>query len=75
MYGADAVYCGVPRFSLRARENEFTMETLAQSVQTAREWEKKIYFTTSKWDAHLVVFLTDIQSDARWLNTGKSHLL
>ena len=47
MYGADAVYCGVPRFSLRARENEFTMETLAQSVQTAREWEKKIYFTVN----------------------------
>lgn len=47
LYGADAVYCGVPRFSLRARENEFTMEMLVQSVQKARGLGKKIYFTVN----------------------------
>ena len=29
-YGADAVYAGVPMFSLRARENQFNWETLAE---------------------------------------------
>ena len=26
-YGADAVYAGAPQFSLRARENDFKLET------------------------------------------------
>ncbi len=47
LYGADAVYCGVPRFSLRARENEFTMEILEQAIKTARSLGKKIYFTVN----------------------------
>jgi len=29
-YGADAVYAGVPMFSLRARENQFTWESLEE---------------------------------------------
>jgi U32 family peptidase len=44
-YGADAVYCGVPRYSLRARENEFTIPLLAEGVELARSLGKKIYFT------------------------------
>ncbi len=28
-YGADAVYAGQPRFSLRVRNNEFDLNTLA----------------------------------------------
>ncbi len=45
LFGADAVYCGVPRFSLRARENEFRLETLKEAVAFAHSLGKKIYFT------------------------------
>ncbi|MBL0955774.1 MAG: U32 family peptidase C-terminal domain-containing protein [Leptospira sp.] len=47
LYGADAVYCGVPRYSLRARENEFSMEDLQTAVSIARNLNKKIYFTVN----------------------------
>lgn len=47
LYGADAAYCGVPRYSLRARENEFTMERLKEGVDLARSLGKKIYFTVN----------------------------
>ncbi|EOQ96960.1 peptidase, U32 family [Leptospira wolbachii serovar Codice str. CDC] len=47
LYGADAAYCGVPRFSLRARENDFTMEALDAGVTLARKLGKKIYFTVN----------------------------
>jgi len=44
-YGADAVYAGVPRFSLRARENDFNNESLEEAVNIAHQAEKKIYLT------------------------------
>ena len=46
-YGADAVYCGVPRYSLRARENEFRLQNLGTAVGYARLRRKKIYFTVN----------------------------
>ena len=39
------------------------------------EADKIVYFTNMKFEADLVVFKTDVQSDAQWLNSGKSHLL
>ncbi len=44
-YGADAVYAGIPRFSLRARENDFTMEKVVAAVEYARKRGKKLYLT------------------------------
>jgi putative protease len=44
-YGADAVYAGVPRFSLRARENDFDNESLEEAVNIVRNLNKKIYLT------------------------------
>jgi putative protease len=44
-YGADAVYAGVPKFSLRARENDFTDGMLADAVEYAHSLGKKIYLT------------------------------
>ena len=44
-YGADAVYAGVPRFSLRARENDFNNESIEEAVRTAHQSDKKIYLT------------------------------
>lgn len=46
-YGADAVYAGVPLFSLRARENEFNVEDLQQGIQFAHEHHKKVYLTAN----------------------------
>jgi len=39
------------------------------------EADKVVYFTSSQWEADLTIFKTDIQSDACWQNSGKSHLL
>lgn len=46
-YGADAVYCGVPPYSLRARENEFRLHNLGEAVEFVRARGKKIYFTVN----------------------------
>ena len=32
-YGADAVYAGQPRYSLRVRNNEFSLENLAVGIK------------------------------------------
>jgi U32 family peptidase len=45
-YGADAVYAGVPRYSLRARENEFwEPELVKEAVDYVHSLGKKIYLT------------------------------
>jgi len=47
-FGADAVYLGIPSFSLRARENGFkTLERVAQAVNYAHGLGKKIYVTAN----------------------------
>lgn len=46
-YWADAVYVGAPMFSLRARTNAFTMDTLKEAVEYAHSRGKKIYFTAN----------------------------
>jgi len=44
-YGADAVYAGVPQFSLRARENDFRLKNLMEAVEYVHRLGKKIYMT------------------------------
>jgi putative protease len=44
-YGADAVYAGVPRFSLRTRENDFRKESLIEAIDYTHQLGKKIYLT------------------------------
>lgn len=46
-YGADAVYAGLPFFSLRARENEFDAEDLSKGILEARGLGKKLYLTAN----------------------------
>ena len=36
-YRADAVYAGIPKFSLRARTNSFTQAQLAEGIEYAHE--------------------------------------
>ena len=44
LYGADAVYAGLPSLSLRAHQG-FTAETLSKGVETAHAAGKRIYLT------------------------------
>src|SRR3990167_6461919 len=46
-FGADAVYAGQPRYSLRARNNEFRLEQLQQAIQQAHARGKKLYVTSN----------------------------
>ena len=46
-YWADATYVGAPMFSLRARTNAFTMDTLKEATDYAHSLGKKIYFTAN----------------------------
>ncbi|HMU83972.1 MAG TPA: tRNA 5-hydroxyuridine modification protein YegQ [Leptospiraceae bacterium] len=46
-FGADAVYAGQPRYSLRARNNEFRMEELAIGISEAHARGKKFYVTSN----------------------------
>lgn len=45
-YGADAVYAGQPRYSLRARNNEFTHENLVLGINEAHR-QNKLFFVAS----------------------------
>lgn len=44
-FGADAVYAGVPDFSMRARINDFTYGKMAKGVEYAHKRGKKVYAT------------------------------
>ena len=46
-YGADAAYAGQPRFSLRVRNNEFDLDTLALGINEAHAQQKKLYVVTN----------------------------
>lgn len=62
-FGADAVYAGQPRYSLRARNNEFRLEQIAQGIQEAHARGKK-FFVTSNLIAHndkVRTYLRDIE--------------
>lgn len=46
VFGADAVYCGLPSWSLRnVREINFTIETLKEGIEFAHERGAKVYLT------------------------------
>ena len=42
-HGADAVYAGIPDFSLRVRINDFDMEKIKEATEYCHERSKKIY--------------------------------
>lgn len=44
-HGADAVYLGIPDFSLRVRINDFNLKTLKEAVEYVHEQKKKVYIT------------------------------
>ncbi len=47
-YGADAVYAGQPRYSLRVRENEFNkLEVMQQAIEEAHQLGKLFYLASN----------------------------
>ena len=44
-HGADAVYLGIPDFSLRVRINDFNLKSLKEAVAYVHEQKKKVYVT------------------------------
>ncbi len=61
-YGADAVYAGQPRYSLRVRNNDFTLENLAIGIREAHAAGKKFFVTSNLMphNAKVATFLEDI---------------
>lgn len=46
-YGADAVYAGQPRYSLRVRNNDFTLDNLAVGIEYAHNLNKQFYVASN----------------------------
>ncbi len=46
-YGADAVYAGQPRYSLRVRNNDFTLENLEIGINEAHAQGKKFFVASN----------------------------
>ena len=62
-YGADAVYAGQPRYSLRVRNNEFDHDNLAIGIQEAHELGKKFYVVVNiqPHNSKLKNFIRDLE--------------
>lgn len=62
-YGADAVYAGQPRYSLRVRNNDFDYKNLAQGIAEAHAQGKRFYVVVNiaPHNAKLKTFLKDLQ--------------
>jgi len=65
-FGADAVYSGVPKFSLRTREAGFSNENLQSAIDFAHSIDKKLYLTLNIYPHNLKVdsFLRELETYA-----------
>jgi len=62
-YGADAVYAGQPRYSLRVRNNDFLEENLAIGIQEAHDLGKQFFLTTNlaPHNSKVKTFINDLE--------------
>jgi len=62
-YGADAVYAGQPRYSLRVRNNDFLEENLAIGINEAHQLGKKFYLTSNLMphNSKIKTFIADMK--------------
>ncbi|MDM7322718.1 MAG: tRNA 5-hydroxyuridine modification protein YegQ [Gammaproteobacteria bacterium] len=62
-YGADAVYAGQPRYSLRVRNNDFLEDNLAIGIREAHQLNKKFYVALNVMphNAKVRTFLADVE--------------
>jgi len=56
-----------------ANSSANSVTTASTNIQS--EADKTVYFTAAQWDADLIIYKTDIPSDAGWVNSAKSGLL
>ncbi len=63
-YGADAVYAGQPRYSLRVRNNEFNHANLEIAIKEAHELGKKFYVVVNiaPHNSKLKTFIKDLKA-------------
>ena len=61
-YGADAVYAGLPRYSLRVRNNGFNLENLGKGIEEAHQKDKLFFVATNLMphNAKLRTFMDDM---------------
>ncbi|MCA0973825.1 tRNA 5-hydroxyuridine modification protein YegQ [Halomonas denitrificans] len=61
-YGADAVYAGQPRYSLRVRNNDFGLDNLLRGIEHARSTGKRFYVASNiaPHNAKLRTYLDDM---------------
>lgn len=61
-FGADAVYAGQPRYSLRVRNNDFLHDNLAKGIAEAHQLGKKFFLATNviPHNAKVKTFLKDL---------------
>jgi putative protease len=62
-FGADAVYAGQPRYSLRARNNEFKLEQLEQGIREAHQLGKKLFVASNLMphNAKVKTYMADME--------------
>ncbi|MEW6314183.1 MAG: tRNA 5-hydroxyuridine modification protein YegQ [Pseudomonadota bacterium] len=62
-FGADAIYAGQPRYSLRARNNEFKLEQLQAGISEAHQRGKKFYVASNLMphNAKVKTYLEDME--------------
>jgi putative protease len=62
-FGADAVYAGQPRYSLRARNNEFQLEELQIGIQEAHQLGKKLFVASNLMphNAKVKTYMADME--------------
>jgi putative protease len=63
-YGADAVYAGEPRYSLRVRNNSFTLDNLGECIDEAHQQGKRFYVVVNiaPHNAKLAKFVEHIRA-------------
>lgn len=63
-FGADAVYAGQPRYSLRVRNNDFTLETLRVAIGEAHAAGKKFYLASNilPHNAKVKTYMADMEA-------------
>ncbi|MBK8452910.1 MAG: tRNA 5-hydroxyuridine modification protein YegQ [Thiofilum sp.] len=62
-YGADAVYAGQPRYSLRVRNNDFQNDVLAQGINEAHAMGKQFFVAanTMPHNSKVKTFIRDLE--------------
>ncbi len=62
-YGADAIYAGQPRYSLRVRNNDFQLENLAIGIAEAHAQHKKFFVASniSPHNAKIKTYMADME--------------